>query len=133
VIVQVQVACFASSAIPPEYQSPLLIDSDGMEALQVATQFFEVITRGNSQVLICRRVIDHLNLAKQPALNVCRDLFRSRVADKEVAQPKVSETHYHSNDPAMSQCTTQRYKVAMSSWPARRPGTTAKLKVALAG
>jgi hypothetical protein len=55
-----------------------------MEAIQIAAQFFKVITRRNSQVLIHRRVIDHLNFAKQSALNVRRDLSRSRVADKKV-------------------------------------------------
>jgi hypothetical protein len=73
-----------------------------MEALQVATQFFEVITRRNTQVLICCCVINHLNLAKQSRFKVGWDLFRSCVADKEVAQPNVSEIQYHSNDPAMS-------------------------------
>jgi len=65
----------ALSAIPPEDQPPLLIDSYGMEALQVATQFFEVITRRNSQVLICCRVINHLKLAKQSGFKVRRDIF----------------------------------------------------------
>jgi hypothetical protein len=54
-----------------------------MEATQITAQFFKVITRRNSQVLIHRRVIDHLNFAKQSALNVRRDLSRSRVADKK--------------------------------------------------
>jgi hypothetical protein len=46
VVVQINLVRFPFGAIPPENQPPLLVDPDGMEAIQVSAQFLEVIARG---------------------------------------------------------------------------------------
>ena len=63
----------AAAAVPPENQPPLLVDSDRVRSRQVAAQLLEMIAGRQSQILIGRRVVDHLELAEEPAFEVGRD------------------------------------------------------------
>jgi hypothetical protein len=50
---------------------------------------------GRPQVLIGRRVVDHLELAEEPAFEIGRDVPRLPILDEEGAQPTRPETHDH--------------------------------------
>src|SRR5438105_211512 len=70
VIVQINPVRFAALAIPAENQPPLLIDTDRMKPRQIAAQLLEMIAGRHAQVLIGRRIVDHLKLAEQPGLKI---------------------------------------------------------------
>ncbi len=52
---------------PPEYEPPLVIDPDRVEALQVATQLFQPIRGWHPEVLQSRRRMERLELPFCPA------------------------------------------------------------------
>jgi hypothetical protein len=53
----------------------------------------------HAQVLIGRRIIDHLDLAEQTAFQIGWDFLRSNVLDEEVTQPAIPKAHDHSATP----------------------------------
>ena len=67
-VVQINLSGFAMPAVPFEYKPPLLIYTDRMKPLEVSGQFFEMVTRGHSQVLIRHCVVDQLNLTEKGAV-----------------------------------------------------------------
>ena len=89
VIVQINVRRFTSPAIPSEDQPPLLVDADRMKARQIAAQLLEMIAGRHAQVLIGRRIVDHLELAEQPAFEIGRD-FRERTSSTKKARNQSS-------------------------------------------
>jgi hypothetical protein len=56
-----------------------------MEACQIAMHFFEVVAGRHTQVLIRRRVVDHLDFTEQAAFEIGWDSLRSNVANEEIA------------------------------------------------
>src|SRR5690242_6857647 len=60
----------AVAAVPPKDQPPLTVAADRVEPRQIAAQLLEVIAGRHPQVLVGRRVVDHLELAKKPAFEV---------------------------------------------------------------
>jgi len=64
-----------------------------VEPRQFTTQFLEVIAGRNPQILISRRVVNHLELAEEAAFKIGRDTPRPRVLDGERAQPRVSKAN----------------------------------------
>ena len=58
-----------------------------MQACQIATQLFEVVAGWNAQVLICRRIVDHLELPEETLLEIGRNISRTFVLDEEGTQP----------------------------------------------
>src|SRR5215470_1564515 len=70
VVVQIDAFRLASAAVPSEDQPPLPVDPDRVEPRQIAPQLFEVIAGRHAQVLIGRRIVDHLELAKEAALEI---------------------------------------------------------------
>jgi len=46
-----------------------------MKGSQIAAQFLEVIARRDTQVLIRRRIVDHLEFAEQSAFDIRRDFL----------------------------------------------------------
>src|SRR5437660_4263265 len=79
VVVEIDAFCLASAAVPMEDQPPLAVDADRVEPRQIAAQLLEVIAGRHPQVLIGRRVVDHLELAEEPAFEVGRYVPRPRV------------------------------------------------------
>jgi hypothetical protein len=94
-IVQVHAARFASTAVPYENQSPLLVDTDRMQAIQPTPQFLEVIAWRHSQVLICHCIVDQLYFPKQPTFQIGCDLLRPNIKDEEIPQPGIPKTDDH--------------------------------------
>ena len=82
---------FAPAAIPVEDRPPLPIDADRVEAVEVAARLLEVVARRRPQIAIGHRVVDHLETAKQPALDVGGNIARCLVIHEEGAQPSVSK------------------------------------------
>jgi hypothetical protein len=68
-----------------------------------------MIARWDSQVLIRRGIVKHLDSPEQSASQVKWDSLGCFVSNKEVAQPIVPEVHDHQSKPALSQCTTPWY------------------------
>src|SRR5215211_3809204 len=68
VVVEIDFRSLTLSAIPAKDQPPLPVDADRMQACQIATQLFEVVAGWNAQVLICRRIVDHLELPEETLL-----------------------------------------------------------------
>jgi hypothetical protein len=89
----------AAAAVPPEDQPPLTVDADGVEPNQITAQLLEVIARRNSQVMIGGRVVDHLELAEEPAFEIGRDLPRSYILDEKSSQPFVPKARDHAAAP----------------------------------
>jgi hypothetical protein len=75
VIVQIDAGCFALSAIPLKDKSPLLVHPDRMKGGKIAAQFLEVIARRDTQILIRRRIVDHLEFAEQAVFEIGRDFL----------------------------------------------------------
>src|SRR5258708_2929278 len=109
VVVEIDTFCLASAAVPPEDQPPLAVDADRVEPCQIAAQLLEVIAGRRPQVLISRRVVNHLELAEEPAFEVGRNVPRPRVLDEEGPQPLVPKSHDHPAAPFVYLCTTHRY------------------------
>ena len=70
-----------------------------MEPCQIAAQLLEVIAGRHAQVLIGRRIVDHLELAKQAAFEIGWDVPRADILDEEGAQPFVPKAHDHTAAP----------------------------------
>jgi hypothetical protein len=67
VVVQIDACRFTSVPIPPENEPPLFVDTDRMEAFQMAPQLFEMVAGRDPQILIRHRIVDHLEFPKQAA------------------------------------------------------------------
>jgi hypothetical protein len=89
-----------------------------MKSCQVATQLFKMVAGWNAQVLICRRIVDHLELPKETPLKIGRDVSRPNVLDEEGAEPIISKTRNQANNPITYQCTTLWYMTANQLLPA---------------
>jgi hypothetical protein len=46
-----------------------------MKGGKIAAQYFEVIARRDTQILIRRRIVDHLEFAKQAVFEIGRDFL----------------------------------------------------------
>src|SRR5439155_10527133 len=90
-IVEIDALGLAAVAVPTKNQPPLAVDADRLEPSQIAAQLLEVIAGRHPQGLVGRRVVDHLELAEEPAFQVGRNVPRPRVLDEERAQPLVSK------------------------------------------
>jgi hypothetical protein len=66
VIVEIKAMGFAAMTVPAEDQAPLIIDAERAKALQIASEFFKMVARRHSQIILRRRVVNHLKLAKNP-------------------------------------------------------------------
>jgi hypothetical protein len=73
-IIEIEARGFASAAIPFEDQAPSFVDANRVQPVELTAQLLEMVARRHPQVLIARRVIDHLKLAKQPAFEIGRDI-----------------------------------------------------------
>jgi hypothetical protein len=83
VVVEIDFRSLTLAAIPSKDQPPLPVDADRMKACQIATQLFEVVAWWNAQVLICSRIVDHLELPEEPPLEIGRNVSRPHVLDEE--------------------------------------------------
>jgi hypothetical protein len=70
VVVEIDALRLAAAPIPTEDEPPLAVDPDRVKPRQIAAQLLEVIAGRHLQVLIGRRVVCHLEPAKQPAFDV---------------------------------------------------------------
>lgn len=86
VVVQMNAGRFALVSIPSKHQPPLLVDADGMEAIEIAFQRLEIITRRHTQVLIGRCIVDHLKSAKQTAFEIRRNIAGMNVIHEKNRQ-----------------------------------------------
>ena len=98
-VIQIQIPRLAAPAIPPEHQPPLPINAHRMPALQAATQLFEMVARWHPQILIARRVVDHLQLAEQPAFQIRWYFPPAHIIHEERPQPNIAETDDHVTTP----------------------------------
>jgi hypothetical protein len=95
VVVEINALCFAFGARPPKDKAPLLVDTDGMKSRKITSEFLKMITGRHPQVLISRRIVEHLKLAKQTVFKVGRDIPGSHVFREKSAQPFVTEAYDH--------------------------------------
>jgi len=51
-----------------------------------------MIARRHTQILVGRRIVDHLELPKEPVFEIGRDVSRSDILDEKGAQPLVPES-----------------------------------------
>jgi hypothetical protein len=93
VVVEINVFRLAAAADPSKDQPLLTVYADRVESCQLAAQFLEVIAGWHAQVLIRRRVIDHLQFPEQTIFEIGRNIPRSPVFDKKGVQPLVPEVH----------------------------------------
>ena len=98
-VVQIDALCFTSAAVPFEDQPPLLVDADRMEARKIAAQLLEMIAGRHTQILIGRRIVNHLELAKKAAFEIGRDVPGAGILDKESPQPYIPKAHDHAGTP----------------------------------
>jgi hypothetical protein len=101
-VVEINIRRFTMAAIPSENKPPLLVDTDTAKAFEIAPQFFEMIAGRDSQILIRRRIVDHLELAKQSAIQIGRYFLRVYIIDEEITQPIISKAYDHSPSPILS-------------------------------
>lgn len=83
-------------------------------------QFLEVVTRRHSQILIGCRVVYHLELAKEPILEIRRDMARARIRDEKCAQPFVPKAYDSLILPPRS------YVPLSGTWGKCRQGSTSR-------
>jgi hypothetical protein len=69
-IVKIDIACLAVTAIPVEHEAPSLVYPNGMISFELSFQFLEMIARRNAQVLVGHGIVEHLKLAKQTVLQI---------------------------------------------------------------
>jgi hypothetical protein len=93
VVIQVYIPGFAVA--PLEDKPPLIIDSDGMQALQFAPQLLEMIARRNAKIGVVRCIVKQLQLAKQPVLQVGRNFSGAYISFEKILQPVITPTDYH--------------------------------------
>ena len=94
-VVEIDVARCTAMAIPSEYQSPLLIHANGVKTFKLATQLLEMIAGRNAQILVRRRIIQHLQPSKQPTFQIRRYASRMLILNKEGPQNLISKTEDH--------------------------------------
>ncbi len=84
-VVEVNRLSFTQLIVPSEDNSPLPIDTNRMESSEVTSQFLKMIARRRPQVPITRRVINHLQFAKQPVRQIGGDLLSAKTVNEETA------------------------------------------------
>jgi len=84
---------------PTERPPPLPVDADRIKAREIAAQFLEMIAGRHAQVLVGRRVVDHLDFAEQAIFQIGRDFLRPDVVDEELPQPFIPEAQDHAATP----------------------------------
>src|SRR6266481_9177300 len=94
-VVEIDSLCLPTAALPPEDHPPMIVDADRVEARQVAAQLLEMIAWRRQQVLIGSYIVDHLELAENPAFKIGRDMPRLPILDQEGTQPLVPKAHDH--------------------------------------
>src|ERR1700730_4311307 len=99
-VVEIEILRLAPATVPSKHQPPSLVDSDGVKAVEMASQLLEVVGGRGSQIAVRRSVVDHLELAKQTILQDGRNLLRSDVVDEELAQPVIPEADNHDAAPS---------------------------------
>jgi hypothetical protein len=102
-----------AAAIPAENQPPLVVDADRIEARQVAPQLLKVIAGRHTQILIGSRIVDHLELAKQPAFEIggmCRDGLSSTKKARSHSSRKLTIMQR----PYLYLYTTHRYVIQVT-------------------
>ena len=67
-VVRINTSCFTSSAFPFKDQTPLFVNTDGMQAFEVSPQFLEMIAGRHAKILILRGIVKHLHSPEQGAL-----------------------------------------------------------------
>jgi hypothetical protein len=75
VVVEINALCLPATAVPPEDQPPLIVDTDRVETRLVAAELLAMIAWRHPQILIGSRIIDHLELAKQPGCGIDREHY----------------------------------------------------------
>src|SRR5487761_375089 len=98
-VVQIDALRFTTAAVPLEDQPPLPAYADRMEARKIAAQLFEMIAGRHTQILIGRRIVNHLELAKKAAFEIGRDLPGAGIFDKESPQPFIPKADDHAATP----------------------------------
>lgn len=89
--VEVNAGCLACRGVPAKNQAPLPVDANGVKAVELALELFEVIGGRNAEVGVSSRVVKHLDLAKERVLEVDRNSGGAPVIDEESMQPVVAE------------------------------------------
>jgi hypothetical protein len=87
VVVEIEPLCLSAAAIPSEDEPPLIIDADRVKARQGAAKPLEVIARRHPKIPIASRIVDHLELTKQPAFKIGRNVPRLPILDEKGPQP----------------------------------------------
>lgn len=62
-----------------------------MEAFEIAAQLLEMVAGRHTQILIDRRVVNHLELAEQAAFEIGRNIAGVGVVHEESPQPSISK------------------------------------------
>jgi hypothetical protein len=81
-----------------------------VKACQVAPQLLEVIAGRRPQVSICLCVVDHLELAEEPAFDIRRNAGRPLIFYEEGSEPLVPKAYDHAAIQSLYLCTTLWYK-----------------------
>jgi hypothetical protein len=95
VVVEVKVGGFAFGIVPTKDQPPLAIYSDGMIVRQFALQGFEMVAGRYAQIVAACGIVDQLQFAKQPGVNIGRDFLSRLIEDVKVFKPFVPKTSNH--------------------------------------
>jgi len=77
-----------------------------MEPVEMAAQLLKVAAGRHAQVLIRRRVVDHLEPAEKPAFEAGWDVLRPDIAYEEGTQPCVPKSDDHCALLPLTECTT---------------------------
>jgi hypothetical protein len=64
VVVEIDAFCLPAAVVPPEDQSPLIIDTDRMEARQIGAELSRSDCLAEPQILIGSRIVNYLEPAK---------------------------------------------------------------------
>ena len=98
-VVQIDAGRFTAAAIPTKDKSPLPVDPNGMKPIKIAAQLLEMVAGRHPQVLIARRVVNHLEFSEEAAFQIGRNVPRPHVRDEEIPQPNIAKAHDHSANP----------------------------------
>eukprot|EP01036_Dinobryon_divergens_P050861 gene50860-68079_t len=94
-VIEIDAMRLAARAIPPKNQSPLLVHADRMKPRQWTPQLLEVIAGRRAQILIGRRIVQHLQFPKHARRQICRHRPGSNVIDKVGAQTIIPKADDH--------------------------------------
>src|SRR5579859_2719881 len=91
-----------------------------MEPCKIAAQFFEMIAGRYAQILVRRGIVNHLELAEEPAFEIGRNVPGMTIFCEEGLQPVIPKANDH-RYLQMTECTTQRYTSSMEESNRRPP------------